>query len=567
MPAAPAAGWLARQLASRLVIGNAQVLRAARAIVLLGANVEAKSALAAHFAQARAGDDLVLLNMDCRHAGTREQMVAALSAARVDLPVVAADGTPADILAPRDGDRRAIIVAPALDAAAPWTLAQIHAACGVDGALPILVLDAALQPGSLEQQVRDHRAATDAAGVRLADACITSIDAAPRLGHVLDVAIRHHLALHAALGQTTGTPTTADALDAAALVARALAATGADARAEPLPRIAQLLRQGRALGEALASLRQRATGFEVAERAWSARRLAPALQEPAAADAQALTAGSPVAWRWCATRSGGAAQGLDAAGLPLPGAVVYAVADSMLPVLVAEAQRMAGALHLLPAPPDGPTWDWLGEHAQAWIASARGGMRVWHAGERRTLADCRGTARSIGDTVLHCQGRSVHVSLRRAPVALDVRGLRASALLDAWFADLRDRASGAPLPGRCGLLPRELPRASALRRVAMQLQTGILQPLTALAERRLLALGGTLAGAATRLAADALAALACRVDGEAGEWALQLRVELQNLAGLRHARGAKAVLESLIVLLATRDALRETGVAAWQVNA
>ncbi len=568
LPEHPPAGWLARQLALRIRVAGAAALANARAIVLLGTDAEAKAALAAHLAGADGGTNLTLVNADARRAGLREQLVAQLAARHVDLPVVNADGSLPEILAGRDAGRRVILLAPVPDAADPWTLAQLRNACGIEGAAPVLVLDAALQPEALEQQVDAHRAVLATVDARLAGVCLANCEAAPRLGPALDVLIRADLTLYAVLARHSLPPgAPGAALDVAALVERALAAAGTEAPPGPAPRIQRLLRQGRALGTALDALRQRATGFEVLERAWSGRRLAPALQEQQAEAALAVATGAAVAWCWHGTQgTGGAAQGLAGDGLPLPGVIVYALADSMLPILIAEEARMARAMHLLPAPPAGSVWSWLAAHAQPWIASARGGTRVWHAGTRQTLADCRSTARTAAAALVHLRGRGVHLSLRRAPVALDVRGAHATALLDAWFAELRDRATGAPLPARCGVLPRGLPPAVALRLVALQLTSEALPQLTVRAQRGLAALGGTLAGAATRLAADSLAALACRLDGEAAEWALEARVELHNLAGNRRGRGANGVLENLIELLATRDALREVGVAAWQAT-
>lgn len=219
-------------------------------------------------------------------------------------------------------------------------------------------------------------------------------------------------------------------------------------------------------------------------------------------------------------------------------------------------QDGAAAAHLLPRLPDAANWRWLTERDLLWACRARANSRIWHHGQRQPLNDCRAFASVADGFPLRYRGRAVQAALRCLPVASELSGERLCALLNAWFVDLRDRGNGAVVARGYWLLPSYLEADTATRLIVSQLRSEPLPELARHATTLLPPRSVAAADDAARQIAHRLAALAVRLEADDREWALELRSRLLNLAGTRQKRGPRALLEALVTLLATRDAVR-----------
>jgi flagellar biosynthesis protein FlhF len=259
-------------------------------------------------------------------------------------------------------------------------------------------------------------------------------------------------------------------------------------------------------------------------------------------------------------QSAPAAYGLDATGLPLLCAFHRATVADETDALAEATTRFTACAHLLPRLPHARTWHWLSAKNLSWASRARANQRIWHAGQPHTLRQCHAMAGDAGSVSVHWRGRIVQALLRHLRVAVPIPGGRVCGLLDAWFADLRCARTGASVAVRNFLLPAGLDHERAQALIAGHLRAHALAELAGRAAMHLARPSTLAANAVDGNLAAALATLACRVDAEDSPWAMELRVTLRNLVDRRRRHSAVVMLDALLTLLATRDALRELGV-------
>lgn len=543
--AAQADDWLQRQLRRRLSVAAPGDLDQPGVIALIGPTGVGKTTtaakLAARLARRHGPERVALVSADNYRIGARDQLRIYADLLGVALYSLD-DGQHLDSLAGPLADRPWVVVdtigMSQRDARLGEQLRQLSGAVRVR---PVLLLNAASQGETLEEVATVYRGTARTAGLALDDAIISKQDEASRLGPVLDTAIRHDLRLHfVCRGQRV--PEDIVPADAAGLVDDALALTG-DGGDDNQPGAAgwtrRVLAQSRALDAAVSLLREGAPGFDNLERRWHGGAPAFARQHGDA---------SPVSlWQGGARPS--PALALDAGGLPLG-----------VPATLSDTDQRDDAARLLAAPPDAALWRSLQRDGQPWLAAARGNSRVWCLGRRLPLSECYPLASPWDSLMVRHRGRAAQLRLRRLDLAASPTGrgdgAPFTALLCAWFGELRDLDSGRLLGRRYWLAPVGQSR---------ECDTGLLRTLLrcdewpALRER---AAGwlGDLAEGDHAMAGD-LAALAIRLDQDNSDWALDLRAQLLSLAGTRR-RSARTLLQALLRLFSARQDLQRIGALA-----
>jgi len=536
--------WLQRQLQRRLSVAAPGDLDQPGVIALIGPTGVGKTTtaakLAARLAHRHGAERVALVSADNYRIGARDQL--RIYADLLGVALYSLDeNQPLDSLAGSLADRPWVVVdtigMSQRDARLGEQLRQLSGAVAVR---PVLLLNAASQGETLEEVVAVYRGTARTAGLALDDAIISKQDEASRLGPVLDTAIRHGLRLHfVCRGQRV--PEDMVAADPAGLVDDALALTG-DGGEDNQPGAAgwtrRVLAQGRALEAAVSLLREGAPGFHDLEQRWRGGAPQPGHQHQVTPSARL--------WRGGARLSPVLA--LDTAGLPLG-----------VPATASTAAAQDGAARLLPAPPDAALWRTLQGNGEAWLAAARANNRVWYRGRRLPLSECYPLAGPWDSLMVRHRGRPAQLRLRRLDLAASpaTRGPAGSgeaapftALLCAWFGELRDLDSGRSLGRRYWLAPAGQSRAcdSGLLRTLLRCEEW-----PALTERA----AGWLGEGDHAMAGD-LAALAIRLDQDDSDWALDLRAQLLSLAGTRR-RTARSLLQALLRLFSARRDLQRLG--------
>ncbi|HBP93897.1 MAG TPA: flagellar biosynthesis protein FlhF, partial [Alcanivorax sp.] len=207
-------------------------------------------------------------------------------------------------------------------------------------------------------------------------------------------------------------------------------------------------------------------------------------------------------------------------------------------------------------------WRALQRSGQPWLAAARGNSRVWRLGQRLPLNECYPLAAPWDSLMVRHRGRAAQLRLRRLDVAASPTGrgdgAPFTALLCAWFGEIRDLDSGRLLGRRYWVAP-----AGQSRRQDSDLLVHMLrcEEWPALRERAAADLNAAGGGEDCWALAGALAALAVRLDQDNGDWALDLRAQLLSLTGSRR-RSAATLLTALIELFSARRELQRIGAVA-----
>lgn len=576
--------WLKRQLAARLPVldDEAALLDAGGVFALVGPTGIGKTTttakLAARYVMRHGGAGVALVTTDSYRIGAHEQLRIYARLLGVEVHALEADA-PLDDLLDRLADKRLVIIDTVGMSQRDHRLVGQVAMLGGSEQRPIrrlLLLNAASHGDTLDEVVATYQRASLATGAPLYGAILTKIDEAPRLGAVLDIAIRHGLRLHyVSHGQQV--PEDLRLAEREPLIEQALAVEGESSfAAEPSRPLGSspgrrlqalsrgLLGQGRALAAALATLRHEVTGFALLEQAWpllgypleQQRRRLPALLDP---DRWPCLDGKEPAhamlWARPTTVSG--------ADWPMPAVCLNDEGHAQaLPWLAhlqpaGEAERLHWAQthlglpwQLLPSCPSASAREFLERGGCAWLASVQGNSRVVAGGERHTLSSL--TAHAEPHSQLDCRyrGREARLSLARLAVTLSD-----GVSLDAWFGTLADADGGRQLAQRYWLAPRREGDEAALGgALVAQLVHDDLPLLTRRAWQRLNDAGQQPIDPELRLlVAAGLAAIASRLDQERASWAMDVRAQLLGLLGGRRSRSPAILLEALMHLFTARD--------------
>ncbi|WP_173834992.1 flagellar biosynthesis protein FlhF [Halomonas sp. HG01] len=582
---AAAQAWLSRRLAGRLPVGidPETFLDTPGILALVGPTGVGKTTttakLAARCVQRHGAEHVALVTTDGFRVGAHEQLRIYAELLGVPLHALSPEQSMDALLAELAGRRWIIIDTVGMSQRDRRIIAQAsQLQGGAERVRMLLVLNAASQPGTLEEVVTHYRQAARAAGVALDDCLLTKQDEAGQLGPALDTLIRHGLRLrYVSTGQRV--PEDLAPAEAAPLVEAALAAArpGDDLPAASVksarPDADALLGQGRRLGALLATLRRRLTGFASLEAGWDLSALPACLQEDHLSrllDAPPQRAGM----LWAARRSlPGADWAMPDLGIDDRGGWVVLPdlqhrQPAGWPARLGQARERQGvAVHLLPGLPDADTWLWLDETRAPWLCQVRPAQRVVHDGERRSLSSLEPLAEAAETRDARFRGQTVRVRFARLAVEAGPGGRRgpvASCAMTAWFASLVDPESGrvlarrqwlTPLPAGADVLPLLIGQlhGEALPRQARRAWERLPALLPAETDREL-----------RQLLAAGLAAAAGHLDQSSDDEAEELRGDLLALLGGRRRRREGALLEALLQLLTARDAIRHVGAAGLE---
>ena len=588
-----AQAWLARQLASRLAVldDEAALLDAGGVFALVGPTGIGKTTttakLAARYVMRHGGGGVALVTTDSYRIGAHEQLRIYARLLGVEVHALEADAPLGNLLEKLAGKRLVIIDTVGMSQRDQRLVGQIAMLGDTGGGAQqrpirrLLLLNAASHGDTLEEVVDTYQRASLAAGAPLYGAILTKVDEAPRLGAVLDIAIRHGLCLHyVSHGQQV--PEDLRLAERDALVQQALSVAGQSSFAIDVPTVPSsgqriqalsrgLMGQGRALAATLAILRREIAGFALLEETWpllgypleqqrarvpglidTERRLLHGQQETLHA----------LLWGRAKTVSGTdwamPAVSLNAAGhaQAMPWLAHLFPAGEAERLMWAEAE-LGPAWHLLPSYPGVLARDTLANLGMAWLAIGQANSRVMAGGERHTLAALSRHAEL--QTQLTCRYRGRDSSLALSRLAVDVSdGER----LHAWFGTLSATETGRQVGQRYWLAPRSDMREQGIVEAMMsQLIHDDLPLLTRRAWR--------LVGEASHvpldpelqlLVATSLAAVASRLDQDGADWAMDVRAHVMAAIGGRRTRSSTALLEGLVHVLTARDAFRLAGI-------
>ncbi|HYQ38218.1 MAG TPA: flagellar biosynthesis protein FlhF [Pseudomonas sp.] len=597
---APAArAWLERQLAARLPVpeDESDLLDHGGILALVGPTGVGKTTttakLAARYVMRHGSGQVALLSTDSYRIGAHEQLRIYGRLLGVEVLALPADADLDGVLAQLADKRLVIIDTIGMSQRDQRLIGQIAQLGGAGHAVRLmLLLNAASHGDTLEEVVSTYQRAARAAGSRLDDCLVTKSDEAARLGPVLDILIRHNLRLHyLSCGQQV--PEDLYPADALALVQQALAASQASPFVAGTPAAAStqrlealsrgLLGHGRAMAAALDGLRREVDGFALLEAAWQLAALPRSLQGERLAE---LLAASPqpssvalLLWGRAGALPG---QTWNMPLLALDGAghlLARPWLAHQLPAGAAArfewaAQYWPAAGHLLPASPDAATLRALAAQGGSWLAAAKANGRVDYAGERYALQTLAEIAMPAGS--LECRYRSHNVQLDLAvlDVALDAGRerdqLSGAWPLRAWFGVLHDLDSGRPPLQRVWLASSVSQGEEGWHEqqamLRQQLLCDDLPSLTGRAWLSLESLLGPLQAELRLFLAAGLAATASRLEQAEGDWAMDVRAQLLNLAGSRRQRSAQQQLDALLHLLAACDTFRQVAGSATAVR-
>nr|WP_298522834.1 flagellar biosynthesis protein FlhF [uncultured Halomonas sp.] len=612
----PALAWAKRQLTSRLPIldDEAALLDQGGVFALIGPTGIGKTTttakLAARYVMRHGAAGVALVTTDSYRIGAHEQLRIYARLLGVDVHALEADAPLGDLLTRLAHKRLVIIDTVGMsqrDQRLAGQIAMLGDSTGQasgQAARPIrrlLLLNAASHGDTLEEVVETYQRASKAAGAPLFGAILTKVDEAPRLGAVLDIAIRHGLRLHyVSHGQQV--PEDLSLADGNTLLDQALSVEGDSSFAAETPQASGassqykqiqsrkqltrgLLGQGRALVSTLNTLRNEVAGFALLERAWPLLGYSLEQQQAhleglldVAQRQRHLKNLEPAhAMLWAQAKS---VSGVD---WTMPALSLNAAGQSQaLPWLmhrlpVGEEGRLDWAREqlgirwqLLPRCPGAATRQCMARSGSLWLATAQAGSQVIVEGKRQRLKELANLATTWTELSCRYRGRDAHLKLSRLTVSL-----ADGAPLTAWFGLLSDPENKRQLAQRYWLAPRDAvvgrgspdhgslqapdhgslqaPDHAFAEALVAQLVHDDLPQLTRRAWQRLADAGERIDPELRLLIAAGIAATVSRLDQERSDWAMDVRAQLMGLLGKQRGRSAQVLMDALLHLLTARD--------------
>ncbi|WP_116366311.1 flagellar biosynthesis protein FlhF [Parahaliea mediterranea] len=559
--------WLVRQLQNRLRTPADAVaeLEEGGLLVLVGPTGVGKTTtaakLAARYAMRYGSADIALVSADHYRVGARDQLKVYADLLGVAMHVLAPGESLADL--PGHIAHKALLI---VDTAGMGQRderlrEQMRQLAGSERPVrAVLMVNASAQAETLDDTVVAYREAARSAGVNIANAIISKVDEAPRLGPALATVMRHNLRLHfVAYGQRVPedlAPAAPGELMSEALMAVPSPIEEVTASRDPLDRGLALQSVWQQLNDELAEL-------DTLQQAWRGEPVAALAQVPDAT--RVLAQGRDASDSLLALDGDGLSLlALDEDGLSLLSPVA-AGPRGQLP------QRAAGRALLLSKLPDSHSALLLLEQQTPWLVSASHQSRVYCRGHRLPLSQLWPQATSAGAMAVELRGREVQLRLHSVPVyaALGGRRRRCGARLNAILGELRNLDTGAVIGRRYWLVPAELHPDDCRTLLTQQ---SFADTFFALRRKAADLLGERLPtwrGQAQRLhcVAHGLAALACQLDRNHSDWALDVRAQLLALDGRPRRRSPQLLLEALMQLFGQREALRRLALSLPAGNA
>ncbi|WP_227368301.1 flagellar biosynthesis protein FlhF [Halomonas sp. M20] len=606
-----ALAWAKRQLTSRLPIldDEAALLDQGGVFALIGPTGIGKTTttakLAARYVMRHGAAGVALVTTDSYRIGAHEQLRIYARLLGVDVHALEADAPLGDLLTRLAHKRLVIIDTVGMsqrDQRLAGQVAMLGDSTGQSQghqvSRPIrrlLLLNAASHGDTLEEVVETYQRASKAAGAPLFGAILTKVDEAPRLGAVLDIAIRHGLRLHyVSHGQQV--PEDLSLADGDTLLDQALNAPGDSSFAAEMPQTSGaasqrkqtqsrkqltrgLLGQGRALVSTLNTLRNEVAGFALLERAWPLLGYSLEQQQAhleglldGAKRRRHLESVEPAqAMLWAQAKS---VSGVDwtMPGLSLnPSGQIQALPWLLHRLPAGEEGRVDWAREqlgirwqLLPRCPGTATRQRMAESGSTWLATAQAGSQVIVEGRRQRLKELASLADTWTELSCRYRGRDAHLRLSRLVVTL-----ADGTSLTAWFGLLSDPESKRQLAQRYWLAPQEIAgrgdaaadraagKGSADHAFAQALMAQLVHDdlplLTRRAWQRLTDAGEKIDPELRLLVATGLAAVVSRLDQERSDWAMDVRAQLMGSLGKHRGRSTQVLMDALLHLLTARD--------------
>lgn len=556
--------WLGERLAMRLAVLEDELglLDREGIVALIGPTGVGKTTtsakLAARFVMRHGPDPVALVSTDGFRIGAHEQL--RIYADLMGVPMHGLDFEQSlESLLPKLAKKRFVIIdTVGMSQRDRRIIDQIARLQGDRPVRPVLLLNAASQPETLEEVIVNYRQAAQAAGLALEDCIVSKRDESGSLGPLLDALIRHGLRLlFVANGQRV--PEDLSAADAHDLVQASLASRTQAPRHEPPVGAGLLLGQGRRLGVLLSLLRERIHGFADLESAWALAGMPTSLQ-PARLDALLNAAETPLEGRVWMPRTQVRGEtwfqpdlclAADGQWSALP-RLQHLTAPVERERLAASAAHGALAAHLLTGLPADDSRRWLAEQGCDWVAQVHGTLRVERDGERYSVSELAAFMTPRHPRRLRWRNRESILKLAVASVSLDGERLR------AWQGELQDVQGGKVLKRVYWLTPETL-RGRAVPLMLQQLATDALPSLTRRAHRWLSEADPAMSPALCLTLGAGLSAVALQLEASSEAWASTLRGELLGLLASKRRSGVEALLEALLHLGFAREALRELG--------
>ncbi|GAB3286107.1 flagellar biosynthesis protein FlhF [Parahaliea aestuarii] len=556
-PGAATDTWLVRQLQNRLRTPADAVaeLEEGGLLALVGPTGVGKTTtaakLAARYAMRYGSGDIALVSADHYRVGARDQLKVYADLLGVAMHVLAPGESLADL--PQDIASKPLLI---VDTAGMGQRDQRlreqmqQLAGGTRPVRAVLMVNASSQAETLDDTVVAYREAARSAGVEIVNAIVSKLDEAPRLGPALATIMRHNLCLHfVAYGQRVPedlAPAAAGELMSEALMASASPEDEVAGARDPLDR-------GLALQSVWQQLSRELGELDSLQRVWGGEAAAALAEAPAAT--RFLVQGRDATEDFLA---------LDRGGLALLSPVAAGPARQL-------PQRAEGCGLMLSKLPDSHSALMLLERQIPWLVAASHQSRVYCEGQRMPLSQLWSRAESAGAMAVNFRAREVQLRLHTVTVyaAPGGRRRRCSVRLRACLGELRNLDTGAVVGRRYWLAPAELHADDCRALLAQQMFAETFFALRRKASDLLGERLPTWRGQAARLhcVAHGLAALACRLDGDHSEWALDVRAQLLALDGRTRRRSPQLLLQALLQLFGQREALRRLALSLPAGNA
>lgn len=426
-----ALAWAKRQLTSRLPIldDEAALLDRGGVFALIGPTGIGKTTttakLAARYVMRHGAAGVALVTTDSYRIGAHGQLRIYARLLGVEVHALEADAPLGDLLTRLAHKRLVIIDTVGMSQRDQRLAGQIAMlgdstgqASGHESSRPIrrlLLLNAASHGDTLEEVVETYQRASRAAGAPLFGAILTKVDEAPRLGAVLDIAIRHGLRLHyVSHGQQV--PEDLSLADKNVLLGQAFSAPEDSSFAAEAPQDSHssptqrkqthsrkqltrgLLGQGRALVATLNILRNEIAGFALLERAWPLLGYPLEQQQALLQDLldvqkrrRHLDGIEPAqAMLWAQAKSvGGVDWTMPALSLNATGQIqampwlIHRLPTGEEARLEWAGEQLGIRWQLLPRCPSAATRQFLAERGSIWLATAQAGSQVAVEGKRQ----------------------------------------------------------------------------------------------------------------------------------------------------------------------------------------
>ncbi|TNE78513.1 MAG: flagellar biosynthesis protein FlhF [Gammaproteobacteria bacterium] len=570
--------WLNRQILMCLPEPGSveQLLEEGGVIAFVGPTGVGKTTttakLAAQYVMRHGPEKIALVSTDSYRVGAHEQLRIYANLLGVELYALEVGDDIANVLSQLTNKHLVLVDTVGLSQRDSRMAEQITALQAARQPVKLmLLLSAASEISAAEEVVTNYRSAARISPGCMIDCILTKLDEAVALGQVLDVSVRHSLRpVCVSAGQRV--PEDIEDPDLEALISRALniatsltdnSSASNNGQIKPAAWPHNLLSRGRRLTAILNLLRSRVVGFVRLEKIWALSEQPESLQQTtleALLEQPWPVQGRELAMLWQQPTGRGNFTHpipdllLDSGlGNSCAAFLQYRQPVDIIDKLAVFEQQYEVTRHLFTSLPDANTWQWLEERDHQWCVSIRPTQRVVYGGESLPVSQAASFASKGALHTGHYRGQEVQVQFSNLEVELDINRRRSEQkTLNAqcWFAEICDPDLGTALAQKYWLSPRTQELDGLL---LAHLAAEALPALTRRVWEQLDEIPGFQQCRDLRLlVAASLAAVIAQVEQEAGDWGMDVRTQLQGLAG-GNRYSSRNVVEIFLYLLTARE--------------